>query len=207
MNFFTWRNIDSIGKTRFSKSSYYFLILIPILVRLTEGLVSPFKFVFVGIEHEVNLTVPFTWHMFFWGALSISIGTFLYYIFCPSFIKKYRNFGEFKAKGEADIVLMNLGKKYLENDPDFTDIVKQRPYFNHDTMEDSDGPRLFSIITSQSENIGYNHGLKTIFHKLYDILNRKNIFLIRITTIFYIAGIVCFIMVLGQNIWFVIKHM
>jgi hypothetical protein len=205
-NFFTWCNIDLIGKTKFSKTSYIYLILIPVIVKLSKSL-PPLKVMVGEVEKEITISLPFSWYLFFFGALLIAFGTFLYYLFCPPFIKKYSDFGEFRNKGEADLFLIKLGEKHLKDDDDFKNLLKQKPFLNQTEDYDRGGGFMSPIVVNQSTNIEYNDNLKTVFHKLYDILNRKNICLIRITTIFYIAGIVCFIMVLGQNIWFVIKHM
>src|SRR5690606_4481174 len=110
-----WSSINSLGKMKFSKSSYYYLVIIPILVKLTEFLDNPFTLIVGQNSIKLNLELPFSWYLFYFGAISIAIGTFIYQIFCPNFIKKFQNYGQFVDAGESDNYLSQIESKYAKH--------------------------------------------------------------------------------------------
>ena len=106
-----WSEINRLGKTRFSKWSYIWIILIPFLVkilkRFQEECVNIFGYVF-----DIDNDLPFSWYLFFFGALLFAIASTLYYIFCPELIKQYKNYSEFYESGSTNAKLYRYSKRY-----------------------------------------------------------------------------------------------
>lgn len=107
----SWVLVNTFGTLRISKSSYYYLLIVPILVKALEKVNNPFSFIIGESEIQLNLELPFSWYLFYFAAVSIAIGFLLYQIFCPDLIRKFRNYGEFLAAGESDIYLDTISKK------------------------------------------------------------------------------------------------
>ena len=88
------------------KSSYIYLILVPFLSKLLSQL-DPLKIVLGGIQYEVDLALPFSWVLFYFAALSFTLGYIIYSFFAPSIIKENIDFSTFSNAKK------NL--KHLEN--------------------------------------------------------------------------------------------
>ncbi|MFT5984444.1 MAG: hypothetical protein ACI9RM_002909 [Ulvibacter sp.] len=60
-SFFCWDRIAKIGKQKVVKSSYYWLVIVPILSKVLHGIETPFEFIFSsGYKLELNLELPFS---------------------------------------------------------------------------------------------------------------------------------------------------
>lgn len=211
-NFFTWRNVNTIGKNRFSRTSYIYLLVIPIIAKLTENITTPLR-VRLGIDiYDVDINMPFSWYLFFFGALLIYIGTLLYNIFCPSFIKRFSNFGDFKTEGETDFLLFELGESYIKDDELFLKLKNTEPFISDlvsssDYLKNSNRRPAFGGPIQKGQNISYEYEYlrKAVFSKLYQRINHSFKWLIYLVMLIYATGISCFIWVLVENILFVVK--
>jgi hypothetical protein len=75
--------VNSLAKLKLNKSSYYFLVIAPIIVKALEKVNNPFFMKVGGSDIQINLEPPFSWYLFYFGAVAIVIGSLLYQIFCP----------------------------------------------------------------------------------------------------------------------------
>ena len=206
-----WSFVNSFGKMKYSKSSYYFLVLIPILVKVSEYLSS---------EFDINITFPFNWYVFYFGALAIAFGSILYQLFCPPIIKKYSNYGEFIEAGESDSYLKRVVKVYLEDDEQLNILSLESPYIKEDefikktTLSDLDPLTIPNFTTSPEigvktvfkHNLKYQEDRKNFFNLIYERINYFNKKIINTALISYLVGFTAFIWVIFQNILFVIER-
>lgn len=217
-----WSMINSLGKMKFSKSSYYYLVIIPILVKLTEYLENPFSIPLGQNSIKLNLELPFSWYLFYFGAISIAIGTFIYQVFCPNFIKKFQNYGEFINTGESDNYLSQIESKYASDKKVRGFSVFSEPYLTetktHTKEFDLPVRRKGITIDVKKEvqeyttqeyktNIKYQEERKNYFNELYAIVNNFNKPLIWFALIAYIVGFSSFLFVIIQNIVFVVNKL
>ena len=80
-----WSLISSFGKMKYSRTSYYVLVSVPILVKLLEKIKYPTQF--FGLNLEETIELPFTWFIFYTGAVFIAIGSIIYQLCCPTIVK------------------------------------------------------------------------------------------------------------------------
>lgn len=217
-----WSLLNSFGKMRFSKSSYYYLVIIPILVKLTEFLDNPFTLILGENSIKLNLELPFSWYLFYFGAISIAIGTFIYQVFCPNFIKKFQNHGQFLEAGESDNYLSQIERQYANSKKVRGFSVFSEPYLTETKThtKEFDRPIKRKGITLEVKkevqeyttqeyktNIKYQEERKNYFNDLYAIVNNFNKSLIWIALIAYVVGFSSFLFVIIQNIVFVINKL
>lgn len=217
-----WSLINSLGEMRFSKSSYYYLVIIPILVKLTEYLDNPFTLIVGDNPIELNLELPFSWYLFYFGAISIAIGTFIYQIFCPNFIKKFKNYGQFVDAGESDNYLSQIESQYASGKKIKGFSLFNQPYLteNKTHTKEFEVPVSSRGITIGTEkkveeyttqeyktNIKYQEERKDYFNELYVIVNNHKKSLIKLALITYIIGFSAFLFVIIQNIIFVVTKL
>ena len=195
---------------RFSKNSYYLLIIIPVLVKFTSKLVNPMQVHIGEIIYEFELTLPFSWMIFYFGAISIAIGTIVYTIFCPDIVKKFKNYGEFEKMGVSDEYLEKQSKNYtydesiynrFNSEPEFIKIPKEYP-------KDFKGRRGFSnTIQENIANLEYKTNRRDFFNNIYDSASNSKQYLIYINFIFYLAGFMAFLYVISENFFYVINQL
>jgi|SRR5690606_6864436 len=217
-----WSSINSLGKMKFSKSSYYYLVIIPILVKLTEFLDNPFTLIVGQNSIKLNLELPFSWYLFYFGAISIAIGTFIYQIFCPNFIKKFQNYGQFVDAGESDNYLSQIESKYAKHKKVKGFSLFNQPYLteNKTYTKEYEIPITSRGITVRTEkkveeyttqeykaNIKYQEERKDYFNELYVIVNNHKKPLIKFALITYIIGFSAFLFVIIQNVVFVVNKL
>ncbi len=223
----SWSKVNSLGKMKFSRTSYYYLVIIPVLVKALEKVNNPFHLQIEQNKIELNLELPFSWYLFYFGALSIALGSILYQIYCPNIIKDFKNYGEFlDAKASDNLIIesaikndLNFPKELLEK-PVIKNIIskkdevksKQPSWFSfvdEEYTRHSGLDELYNkdIVVDYKHNIEYQEAIKNLFNNLYKVLNESKKNLKVLTISFYIIGFLCFIWVIIQNILFVIKHL
>ncbi|NOZ47139.1 MAG: hypothetical protein GXO79_10215 [Chlorobi bacterium] len=97
-NNFKWSDIRKIGNSKVIKSSVFWIIFVPIFVKSIEFGESKFL-IFTNYKIYFHPELPFSWTLFYFSAVAFSIGTFLYTIFCPNFIKDFKNYTDYKEQG------------------------------------------------------------------------------------------------------------
>lgn len=211
----SWVIVNSMGKLKISKSSYYYLVIVPILVKTLEKINNPFFIEIGGSEMQLYFELPFSWYLFYFGAVCIAFGSILYQVFCPELIRKYRNYGEFLEAGESDAYLDSIDRKYdlnlswtsLWEKPYIEEIKKEiikiepRRIYDEPTYEERDK------IIDYKYNIKYQEERKNYFNKLYARIKYCRIETIYSSFILYILGFSAFGWVIVQNIIFVLKHL
>ncbi len=90
-----WSSLRGFGTNRIIKTSYFWLVVVPIAAKFLLQLKQPFIFTLLGKEHTLYLDLPFSWYAFYFSAVAFALGTAFFDLFCPRMIKKYSSFGEF----------------------------------------------------------------------------------------------------------------
>lgn len=214
-DFVSWVLIDSLGKLRFSKSSYYYIVVVPIIVKALDKVTSPLILSLGESELSINIDLPFSWYLFYFGAVAIAIGSLLYQIFCPEIIKSYKNYGEFLSSGESNNYLDRVASKYKIHNLYFTFIGQ--PYLEQKVKEPIKVPSMSRFEEPRTEerekvvdykhNIKYQEDRKEAFNQLHDKVKFSNKNLRYTSFSLYMLGFGAFGWVIIQNIYYVVKHL
>ena len=170
---------------------------------------------FGGSIVPLNLELPFSWYYFYFGAVSIALGSILYEFFCPELIKNYKNYGEFLQSGQSDeyldrisnkykisiYFLMLLDKPYIEEKTTEKIKIEPRKRYEEPTYEE------YEKVVDYKHNIKYQEERKNSYNKLYDQIKYKKICIIYLSFVLYSLGFSAFVWVIIENIYFVIKHL
>lgn len=212
---FSWVLIDSLGKLRFSKSSYYYIVIIPILVKGLEKIKSPIYLVLGKNEFSINIDLPFSWYLFYFGAVAIAIGSLLYQIYCPEIIKNYKNYGEFLASGESDNYLDRVTRKYnveklyfkFLGQPYIEEKIKELVQIPPSSRRESPVMAEQERVVEYKHNIKYQEDRKNMFNELYEQVKYSNKAIRILSITLYFIAFVAFGWVIIQNIYFIIHHL
>lgn len=214
-DFASWIIIDSLGKLKFSKSSYYYIVIVPILAKALEKIKSPILLIFGDNKFLINIDLPFSWYLFYFGAVAIAIGSLLYQIFCPEIIKNYKNYGEFLTSGESDtyldrmvnkynissLYLKFVGQSYIEQK------IKETVEIPSFTRRELPKIQERERIVDYKHNIKYQEDRKNMFNELYDKVKLSNKKIRIVSFSLYMFAFATFGWVILQNIYFVIYHL
>lgn len=102
MRMISWSRLRRWGKNRAVRSSYVWIILVPLAARLSNTLDGMPKI----FESNSGGGVPLSWELGYFAAVSFSIGAAVYQIWCPSLIREYRDFAEFRSAGNGHLALV-----------------------------------------------------------------------------------------------------
>lgn len=202
----TWGGISIISRNKLIRSSYIWLLIVPLVYKVFEKIEFPFAIVFQGTGFELNLDIPFNWKIFFISSVIISVANVIYYISCPKMIKDFKHYGEFKEKGHSMSYFINEGLDYNSKEltGHFTGIshafvgkigtlLERKQMFLPDFYDEKDG--------SAKER-----AIEIVFWYNYTLQENKQKKLRVVLNILYLSGIILFGLVAIQNIWFALNQ-
>ena len=211
----SWVLVNSLGKLKFSKSSYYYLVIVPVIVKALAKVNNPLNLTLGGANIPITIELPFSWYYFYFGAIVIAIGSLIYQLCCPSLIKKYKNYGEFLTSGESDGYLKQIYLKHRVPKP--TAFFTEQPYIESKAPIDIDNmdsePNILYInkkplkVVDYKQNTKYLEERKNAFNGIYNTVKFHNSYLIYTSFLLYMLGFAAFIWVIIQNIAYVIRHL
>lgn len=229
-----WSFIDKLGKNRLLRSSYFWIVFIPLITNLLSRVCSVLTFEVFGQQITLTLKLPFTWQVLFFSAILATIANIFYVFCCPRFIKNYRNFADFQDQGKANKNLIQDLIEFLKHfefqkawkiaDDFILKSFAQSEYGSFGrlgkdgsegiviTFENQPPPKKDhrTIATELLNKLKHNteqFDLRVAFWHLRDQANTKYNHNWKIgCTLFYYASILSVLWVMAENIFFTIKY-
>jgi len=96
-----WSKLKLLQNNKIVKTSYIWLLLVPFVTKLFSKISNNLIFSIHGKIYEFDLILPFSWKIFFISALFFTLGNLFFYIFSPSIVKNYKDYGDFKTQGKT----------------------------------------------------------------------------------------------------------
>jgi len=182
-----WRNINRLGKNRLLGTSYFWLVVVPILAKLLSIIENPLDFTHFVPGLKIDLNLPFSWQLFYFSAVMISIAGAIYHLCCPKIIKYFNDFSDYQKEGRGSPYLIS----YSERLKNFT--------------IEGDASRLVD------EPIGIDHEQRMLlnamlFWQIYEYEKVTSPVARFICFSLYIIGILLLLIVLFDNFLFVIEQ-
>lgn len=100
-----WIELKVIGRNKLSKTSYYWIILLPILVKIVSPLNKNLTFQILNESISLSISLPFSWKVLFLASIFFSAGNLLFNRFCPNLIKSYNSPIEYEDEGKTNSTL------------------------------------------------------------------------------------------------------
>lgn len=173
---------------------YIWIFLVPIAARLLENVEEAATVTIFSYTFEAQLTLPFSWLVFYFSAIAFAAANLIFQIRCPDIVKEHSDYSEFKQS--------NMGIEHLDR------------YLNQVGLN-WEGLRLlierqdeyFSEVAEASNPKQADGLLRKRFWAIYWVGNQHRIIEKFSALILYIIGFVLFSIVLLQNIVFVIQYL
>jgi hypothetical protein len=107
-----WLKIADIGNSKIVRSMLIWMLITPIFAKLF-GSVNTMNITFLQLDNPVVLSLPFSWQVFFFCALSFTIANILFSYKCPELIKKYKHYSDFENSDNSLYLLINYLNQHI----------------------------------------------------------------------------------------------
>ncbi len=84
-----WDQLAAIGNHSLVRSSYIWLLVVPMGAKAMTLIENPLDFTHLVPGLMLNLELPFSWIVFYFSAVFISLGNFFFQRMCPEIVLKY----------------------------------------------------------------------------------------------------------------------
>jgi hypothetical protein len=110
-----WSVVQKLSRNKLLASSYVWLIIVPIFAKLLAQVESPIESTNIAAGLVIDLTLPFSWKVFYCAAVLFLVGGLVYSLSCPKLIQTVQSYGDFKQQGLNGFYL----KEYAQGLTDF----------------------------------------------------------------------------------------
>lgn len=201
-NICKWDKLAKIGQNPIINRTYIYLFLLPFVIRLLRK---------YNYESVID-SIPFSWHILYFSAFSFTIGSLLYYIFCPSLIKDNKSFANFSMEKKGwhhiysylndlrinskIVAKVNKVKKdelsnELRKKIDLYNIIIRRHgkaiNFGQDTY-DLSGETVIKRVNEIEKKNNEEHHLRSVFESFFLYANSIRRFIRLIILVFFFIG-------------------
>ena len=107
----TWDGLNRLGKSRVLQTSYVWLLVVPTAAKILGALESPIVLTGLGQGLRFTLELPFSWKLFYFSAVAISLGGIIYTTRCPKLVRSFSTFADFEAEGRELEYLRSYGER------------------------------------------------------------------------------------------------
>ena len=207
-----WSSFKSLGSSRIIKSSYLWLFLVPAIAKSLETLEDTVTFTVFGASININMSLPFSWTMFYFSAIFFAAASILFNVFCPKGIKRYNNYEDWRSDGKSMTSMITafisayrskaLMWPFVINNKELKHFTRNVIEYNG-TLDDIDNRTPVSL---------YKHDVpdkcwKSTFFYVYDTYDVSKLLIRLALFIFYLFGFGFFFLVLFDNFKYVMSQL
>lgn len=103
-----WSGLRRISRLSWVKSSYVWFLIVPAAAYLLKDIGPSIAFSLGTSVYEIPVGLPFSWKLFYFGAVCFAIGALIYNWGCPPLIRDYDGFNQYADEGR--------GMEYITNE-------------------------------------------------------------------------------------------
>jgi len=96
----TWTRLHKIQKLKFVKAMYVWLFVVPMFSRAFEKVNDVATITVFDYTFDLQLTLPFTWQLFYFSAIFFVLGNLCFYMYCSRLIQDHDNYSDFEGSGK-----------------------------------------------------------------------------------------------------------
>ena len=193
--FFTWDNINAIGRLKVLNYAYYVFLLLPLLVKLMAN-IDHFSITLDSVTYKLDLTLPFDWQLLYFTSIMLVLANLLYYFICPKIIRLYPDYEHYIKSGMPKIYLHRVLATYYVNQTGAKHINELTNYYNEFVNKHSISGYNVRIALESLRSEDPLAGSNFVFTQ--NIMSYSYWFLRILTATCYLGG-------LGLLIWIIIQ--
>ncbi|WP_425399577.1 hypothetical protein [Aeoliella sp.] len=96
-----WSSLSRISKITWVRSSYIWFIVVPLAAYLLKDIGPNLTFTLGSKIYVIPVGLPFSWQLFYFGAVSFAVGALLYTSFSPPLVRDYTSFSQYQDEGRG----------------------------------------------------------------------------------------------------------
>ena len=110
-----WTVLTRLGKSKVLKSSYFWIVFVPIAAKIFEKLPETFPISSGPPIVELVLELPFSWEMFYFASCCFGVASLIFTALCPPLVKNFSDLQDYKGLGLTDKQLINYLVNWVQN--------------------------------------------------------------------------------------------
>lgn len=107
----SWESLSKIQNTWHVKTTYVWLFIVPIAAKFLSQLDDNVTLTIFQHQFNVLLNLPFSWKMFYFGALCFSLSNVMYLARCYPIVKENRSYFDFEKNGKGKLQIVQYAKQ------------------------------------------------------------------------------------------------
>lgn len=191
---FCWTSLVQLGNNSMLRSSFVWLIIVPIVAKSLERSGEIAKIV---DDLEIALKLPFNWYIFYFSAVLIACANALYLLRCPKLVKEFRTYGEFQRSGQTAMYLMSRWEELGVDMEQIEGSKKRASLWQLKRFAESEMAGDSATIDTAFEKVIFAH-LHHDFNQLHPISRT-------LCSVLYALGLIGILWVAVQNFVFVVE--
>lgn len=176
-----WNKLKSIQNNKIIKSTYIWLVIVPITAKTLSRLEDTFTFSINSHEYILDLALPFSWQIFFLSALFFVLGNIFYIFSSPRIINEFSDYGHFSSTGGSHEDIEEFKTRALEE-------------------KEAELKSLEEILKASNRESTAEERKKDRFWKIYKFYNESCIKSRAFISLLYLIGLLLFSWVAIKNI-------
>lgn len=179
-----WEHISGKTDNSFIRSNYIWLALVPAAAKVLQNVQDEVVISLGESQIDLVMELPFSWHLFYWGAVSFVLAHLLYIWQCPPYTRRFHDIEVYRRLGLWPEAIFNVYKKGADKSDRIDKLIEEG------SSGLTPGPRLLNI---EAE----------VFNFLLSKENKKKPIARWFCTWFLHIGYILFSIVFMQNLIFV----
>ncbi|WP_213546774.1 hypothetical protein [Vannielia litorea] len=114
-----WSTIARMGGNRLVRSSYIWLIVVPLCVKLLADIPGTSTVLLFDGQVAMTLDLPFSWKAFYAAAVLFTLANLTFLAFCPALVREFRDFRAFRDRGHGVEYLRDYLDAHPDHEPDY----------------------------------------------------------------------------------------
>ncbi len=98
----TWTNLGRLGKSKILKTSYLWLLLVPISAKAIAAINHESHSSILSQAMALDFSLPFSWKLLYFAAVAIAAADAIYELRCPKIIRQFKDYTSFCASKASD---------------------------------------------------------------------------------------------------------
>lgn len=106
-----WDDLSRLGRSRVLQTSYLWLFIVPVAAKALSLVSDPLVLSGLSEDLVIDLTLPFSWKLFYLSAVLVAVASVIYTVRCPEIIRRFGTFSEFHSEGRR----VDYLRRYFES--------------------------------------------------------------------------------------------
>lgn len=166
-----WSHVQAISELPVVRTAGFWFVVVPLAGRFFSKISDTVQLTLFGHEFSLNLQLPFSWKLFYFGAVLFFIGQLLFKLSAPDIVTKFSSVQDFeKSKRGGTYIVDRFFRDYIR-------VAIPRWYHRGRTEEESD-EKLSAAVKSFLTRFGTASGLSgdpyPLLNKMADAKRRRD---------------------------------